>query len=145
MSSNRVVAAVNVAAFAVVGLWGLVASLIGGSDAGASGGVTLAGQVGTTVILALAHLALAGGIAIGWIRGDASARRVNTAAGTVLLALGLFGLFAIGTPANVLGLTGATNVLHFAASTALLAAGLGAAASPAPADSRGSRQGDGSR
>jgi hypothetical protein len=43
------------------------------------------------------------------------------------LALGLFGLFAVGSPANVLGLNGADNALHFAASSGLLATGLGAA------------------
>ena len=52
---------------------------------------------------------------------------MNVGAGTVLLLLGLFGLFAVGTPANLLALNGATNLLHFAASSALLATGLGAA------------------
>lgn len=46
--------------------------------------------------------------------------------GTVLLAVGLAGLFIISTPANVLAVNGASNLLHFASAAVLLAVGLGA-------------------
>lgn len=120
MSSNRVVAAVSAAVFGAAGLWGLIAAAVSGSD------VLLAGQVGTNLATALGHLVLTAMLVIGWVRGDGATRRWNTAVGSVLLLVGIFGLFAIGTDANVLGLSGASNVLHFAASTALLSAGLGA-------------------
>jgi hypothetical protein len=58
---------------------------------------------------------------------------MNVGVGTVLLLLGLFGLFVVGTPANLPALNGAGNVLHFAASSALLATGLGAARADADA------------
>lgn len=58
--------------------------------------------------------------------GMSPARRANIVAGTVWLAIGLAGLFLIGTPANILGLVAADEVLLFAASTLQLAAGLGA-------------------
>ena len=58
--------------------------------------------------------------------GMSASRRANIVAGTVWLALGLAGLFVIGTPANILGLVAADEVFLFAASTLQLAAGLGA-------------------
>ena len=46
--------------------------------------------------------------------------------GTLLLALGIAGLFIIATPFNVLAVNGAANLLHFASAAVLLAVGLGA-------------------
>ena len=60
------------------------------------------------------------------VLGMSAARRANIVAGTVWLALGIAGLFLIGTPANILGLVAADEVLLFAAATFQLAAGLGA-------------------
>lgn len=60
------------------------------------------------------------------VLGISPARRANIVAGTVWLALGIAGLFLIGTPANILGLVAADEVFLFAAATLQLAAGLGA-------------------
>jgi hypothetical protein len=46
--------------------------------------------------------------------------------GTLMLALGIAGLYIIGTPANVIGVNGAANLLHLAGAAVLLAVGLGA-------------------
>lgn len=125
MTPNRIAAAAGAAVFAIVGVWGLVASLDPGVDPVV--GPLVAGLIGTGLALAIVHLVLAGALAAGAIRGEHFARPVNVAVGTALLLVGLFGLFAVGTPVNVLGLNGAANLLHFAASAALLATGLGAA------------------
>ncbi len=46
--------------------------------------------------------------------------------GTLLLAIGIAGLFIISTPLNVIAVNGAANLLHFASAAVLLAVGLGA-------------------
>ena len=46
--------------------------------------------------------------------------------GTLLLAIGIAGLFIINTPYNVIAVNGAANLLHFASAAVLLAVGLGA-------------------
>lgn len=111
--------------FAVVGVWGLVLVLDPTLDPEV--GALVFGLVGTNLALAVVHLVLAAALAVGAVRGERLSRPVNVGVGTVLFVLGLFGLFAVGTPVNVLALNGAANLLHFATSSALLATGLGAA------------------
>ncbi len=124
MTPNRIAAIAGAVLFAVVGGWGLVAAL---SPADPKLGPLIAGVLGASVPLAALHLVIALALAVGAIRGDLLARPLNVTVGTLLVALGLFGLFAVGSPANVFGLNGADNALHFAASSGLLATGLGAA------------------
>lgn len=130
MSPNRIAAAVAAVVFGVAAVWGAIASA--GLSFISDPGALLPGQLSTNLLLSIVHLAIAIGLGIGCVRGDRAARNVNVAAGTVLLALGLFGLFAVGTPANWFALNGITNVLHFAGSTALLATGLGAPSATDP-------------
>jgi len=136
MTPNRIAAAAAAVVFAIAGIWGVIASA--GLGLTADPGALLAGLLGTNLLLSIIHLAIAASLAIGCVRGDSSARAANTTAGTLLLVIGLFGLFAVGTPANVLALNGITNVLHFAGASALLATGLGAP-SAAPAAPGGPR------
>ena len=124
MTPNRIVSAVAAIVFGVAGVWGAIASA--GLGLIADPGALLPGRLSTNLLLSLLHLAIAVALAIGCVRGDRAARVTNVSVGTVLLVLGLFGLFAVGTPANVIALNGVTNVLHFAGSSALLATGLGA-------------------
>jgi hypothetical protein len=124
MTPNRIAAGLAALVFAVVGAWGLTASLDPALDP--IGGALLASTLGTNVVLAAVHLVLAILLALGGIRGESLARPLNVGVGAFLLVLGLVGLFVAGTPANVFALNGAANVLHFAASSALLATGLGA-------------------
>lgn len=125
MTPNRIAAIAGAVVFALVGGWGLVAALSPVADPAV--GPLIAGVLSTSVPLASLQLAVAAALAVGAIRGERLARPLNVAVGTLLLALGMFGLFAVGTPANVFALNGADNVLHFAASSGLLATGLGAA------------------
>lgn len=122
MTSNRIASTVGAVLFAVVGGWGLVASL---SPADPRLGPLIAGVLATSVPLAVVQLALAAVLALGAGLGDRGARRVNVTVGSLLLALGLLGLFVVSTPANMLALSGPANVVHFACSAGLLAAGLG--------------------
>jgi hypothetical protein len=74
------------------------------------------------------------GLVTSALLGMSPARRANIVAGTMWLALGLAGLFLIGTPANILGLVAADEVFLFAAATLQLAAGLGARRDRPPAE-----------
>jgi hypothetical protein len=124
MTPNRIAAIAGAAVFAVTGGWGLALAL--GPAPDPETGALVAGVLGTSAPLAALHLGIAAALAAGAVRGERLARPLNVGVGALLLALGLFGLFAVGTPANVLALNGADNVLHFAASSGLLATGLGA-------------------
>jgi len=137
VTPNRIASAAGAAVFAIVGGWGLVVSLDPEVDPAV--GPLVAGLVGTSVVLAVLHLVLAAALAVGAFRGERLARPVNVAVGTVLLLVGLCGLFAVGTPVNVLALNGAANLLHFAASSALLATGLGASRTDATPPRRAAR------
>ncbi|PZQ89043.1 MAG: hypothetical protein DI534_09710 [Leifsonia xyli] len=135
MTPNRIVAAAGAVVFGAVGAWGLVASLDPAVDQ--SAGSLLAGALSTNLALAGVHLSI--GIVLAWgaLRGRRLTRHLNVAVGALLLGLGLFGLFAVGTPANLPALNGFGNLLHFAASTVLLATGLGAPPTHADAKAAG--------
>ncbi len=116
-SPNRIVALVTAAVCAIVGIVALV---------------TARPWFAGILFLAVAALVTAA------LLGMSPARRANIVAGTVWLGLGIAGLFLIGSPANILGLVAADEVLLFAAATLQLAAGLGArrdrAETPEPPD-----------
>ena len=131
MTPNRIAAAVAAAVFGVAGIWGVIASVATGLLL--LPGVLLAGLLSTDLLLGILHVAIAVALASGCARGDRAARTANVTVGVLLLVIGLFGLFAVGTPANVLALNGITNVLHFAGASALLATGLGAPPAPTAA------------
>ena len=103
MTPNRIAAIVGAALFAVIGAWGLVAAL---APADPRLGPLIAGVLGTSVPLAALHLVIALALAAGAIRGEALARPINVAAGTLLLVLGMVGIFIADTPANVLAAGG---------------------------------------
>lgn len=83
----------------------------------------------------LLHLALGAVLLLAGLRGIGTAKPVNAILGAVFLALGLAGLFLVGTPANVFALNVADNALHFATAVVLLAVGLGAEPRTRPAAS----------
>lgn len=123
-SANRMTALVAGAAFAALGLAGLLTP--GSAGFFAPEGALLFGILSTNPALGVLHLLVAAALVAGAIAGLGVARAVNSWTGALLLALGLFGLFAVGTPVNVLALNGPGNVVHFGASVLLLAVGLGA-------------------
>ncbi|TXK18960.1 DUF4383 domain-containing protein [Homoserinibacter sp. GY 40078] len=125
MSPNRIAALATGSIFVLVGGAGIAVSATAGIEANT--GAVLLWQLSTNVLLGSLHLVLGLVLLFAAWRGDRLARTANVVAGGLLLGIGFFGLFAVGTPANLIALNGADNVLHFAASTALLATGLGAA------------------
>lgn len=100
----------------------VVAALVAGILVAAGVGALLTARPWLALVFGVAAVAL--GLAA--LLGMRSARVANIVAGSLWLALGIAGLFLIGTPGNVLGLVSADEVLLFAAATLQLAAGLGA-------------------
>lgn len=82
--------------------------------------------------LALLLLVLAAGMLLGARLGIPAARAANIAVGTLWVALGITGLFVIGTPFNLLGWVAFDEVLMFGFSIVQLATGLGARRDGAP-------------
>lgn len=121
---NSLVAFAFGAVFVVVGLLGF--TVTGGHHiAGAEGGKLL-GLFGVNVLHNVVHLA-AGAVLVGAaIAGARAAKAANTLFGVVYLAVGVAGLFLIGTGGNVIALNGADNGLHLLLGAVLLAVGLGA-------------------
>ena len=76
--------------------------------------------LGVVFVGAAAVLGVAGVLGIAWARG------ANIGVGAAWVVLGYAGLFLIGTPLNVVGLTPYDEVALFAAATVHLAVGLGA-------------------
>jgi len=120
-SANRVTALLAGAALAALGIAGIVASLLGAAEETP----LLAGVLPTNGAQGGLHLALGAALLVAGIAGRRAAKTVNVVAGVVLFVLGYAGLFVVGTPYDVLGMSGAANVVHFAAATLLLAVGIG--------------------
>ena len=74
----------------------------------------------------VAHLLIGGALLIGGLSNVRAAKGANITVGAAYLLLGIIGLFLIESPANILAINAADNVLHFASAAVLLAVGLGA-------------------
>jgi hypothetical protein len=122
-SPNRMIAATLGVGYLLLG--GLAFGATAGLDFAAPGapflGVLLVNGLQNTV-----HLVLGAALLAFAFVSVPAARVANRVAGTVLLLLGLVGLFLASGPFNVLAINAADNVLHFGSSVLLLAAGLGA-------------------
>ena len=97
MTPNRIAAAAAAVVFGIVGVWGAITAVATGILG--EPGVLLAGLLSTNLWLALLHVAIAVALGSGFLRGDRAARTANITVGVLLLVIGLFGLFAVGTPA----------------------------------------------
>jgi len=100
----------------------VVAGLVAGILAAAGVGALITARPLLAALLGVAAVALGAAAVV----GPRAARGANIAAGTVWLAIGIAGLFLIGTRGNVLEMVAADEVLLFASATLQLAAGLGA-------------------
>ncbi len=121
---NPAVSALAGVAFTLFGLIGLVLS--GGHPAAGRHGVLLFGLFEVNLLHDVVHL-VAGAVLIGGaIVSVELARLTNGVLGSGYLALGVAGLLAAGTAANVLALNGADNALHLVVGAALLAVAFGA-------------------
>lgn len=113
-SPSRIVALVLGGAYLLIGAIGFTAS----AEA------WLFGILSVNPAANVLHLVI--GAALVGVAFTQRAPLLDAIAGTLLLALGIAGLFIITTPFNVIAVNGAANLLHFASAAVLLAVGLGA-------------------
>lgn len=123
-SPNRLVAVIVGGFYVALGLVGFTATA--GVDVVSTTGGFLFGVFGVNVLQNILHVVIGAALLAAGFSGVRLARGANSAVGALFLALGLAGLFVIGTDSNILALNGADNVLHFGSSIVLLAVGLGA-------------------
>lgn len=121
---NTLVAFAFGAVFVVVGLLGFTVS--GGHHAAGVEGGELVGLFQVNVLHNLVHLAAGAAMIGAAVAGARAARLANQVFGLVYLAVGLVGLVAVGTSANILALNGADNGLHLVLGAALTVVGFGA-------------------
>jgi len=123
-SPNRLTAIVVGALYLLLGIGGFaVTTAIGFVEV--PGGLLL-GVFEVNGLHNLVHVAIGAALLVAGLAGARAAKAADSAVGTICLILGLFGLFVVGTPLNILAINGADNVLHFGTSVLLLGAGLGA-------------------
>jgi hypothetical protein len=126
MSNNQLFGYAFGATYLLVGLVGF--AVTGGVDFAATEGKDL-------VLFALnplhnvVHLAVGALLVLGARAGASASRSVNVLVGAVYLAVGVVGLFLVGSEANIVALNHPDNALHLA--TAVLALGVGLSERPA--------------
>lgn len=123
-SANRILGLVVGAVF--LGLGGFGFLVTGGLGFFASQGNLFVGLISLNAAQNVLHLLVGVALVVGALSSVRVSSLVNAWTGAALLALGLYGLFVIGSDANILALNSAGNVLNFGAAAVLLAAGLGA-------------------
>jgi hypothetical protein len=121
-SPNRLLAAVFGAVYLLVGLAGFLVTP----------GVGFAATEGRELLLFevnplhnVVHLGIGAALLLA-SRSVGAAKAVNATIGAVYLLVGVLGLFLVGTPANLIALNGADNVLHLASAILLMGVGLAA-------------------
>ena len=123
-SPNRLLATVFGAVYLLVGLLGF--TVTGGGGVFDTEGGLLLGLFEVNIFHNIAHLLIGAALLIAGLSSVRAAKAANVTVGAAYLLLGIVGLFLIGSPANILAINAADNVLHFASATILLAVGLGA-------------------
>ena len=123
-SPNRLLATVFGAVYLLVGLLGF--TVTGGGGVFDTEGGLLLGLFEVNIFHNIAHLLIGAALLIAGLSSVRAAKAANITVGAAYLLLGIVGLFLIGSPANILAINAADNVLHFASATILLAVGLGA-------------------
>lgn len=88
-------------------------------------GALVWGVITTNGLQSLTHTLLGAALLLAAVSTLDASRRVNGVVGALLLVWGIAGLFVIETNANIFALGVWSNLIHFAASCVLLAAGLG--------------------
>lgn len=123
-SPNRLVATIFGVIYLLVGLLGF--AYTGGVDFFDTEGGLLLGIFEVNPFHNVAHLLIGAILLIAGLKSVPAARSANIAVGAAYLLLGIIGLFLVDSPANILAINGADNVLHFGSAILLLAVGLGA-------------------
>jgi hypothetical protein len=123
-SPNRLLATVFGAVYLLVGILGFfVVGDVGFVDP--EGGLLL-GLFEVNILHNVAHLLIGAALLIAGLSNVRAAKSTNVTVGAAYLLLGIVGLFITDSPANILAINGADNVLHFASAALLLVVGLGA-------------------
>jgi len=124
----------------VGGIFGVVYLLVGIVGFFITSGVDFAGTEGKLLIVFevnplhnIIHLLIGALLVAGAASSVRAAKSANTAVGAVYLLVGVVGLFLVNSSANIIALNGADNVLHLGSAILLLAVGLGADKTVAPA------------
>ena len=122
-SPNRLVAVIFGAVYIVVGLLGFTV----GGDGGffSNDGELLLGVFEVNNFHNVAHLLIGAALLFAGLKNVPAAKTANLIVGAAYLLLGIIGLFIIESPANILAINGADNVLHYASAAVLLAVALG--------------------
>lgn len=123
-SPNRLLATIFGAVYLLVGLLGF--AYTGGVEFFDTEGGLLLGIFEVNPFHNIAHLLIGAILLIGGLKSVPAARTANIGVGAAYLLLGVIGLFLVDSPANILAINGADNVLHFGSAILLLAVGLGA-------------------
>lgn len=123
-SPNRLVATIFGAIYLLVGLLGF--AYTGGVGFFDTEGGLLLGLFEVNPFHNVAHLLIGAVLLVAGLKNVPAARSANVAVGAAYLLLGIIGLFLVDSPANILAINGADNVLHFGSAILLLAVGLGA-------------------
>jgi hypothetical protein len=103
----------------LAGLAGFVVS--GGHHAVGRDGGLLLGVFQVNMAHNVVHIVVGAVLIAAGIVGTRAARRANLAVGVAYLGLFAVGLFIMATPANIIALNGADNVLHLVLGAALTA------------------------
>lgn len=123
-SPNRLLAVIFGAVYLLVGLLGF--AYTGGVDFFDTEGGLLLGIFEVNPFHNIAHLLIGAILLVAGLKSIPAARSANVGVGAAYLLLGIIGLFLVDSPANILAINGADNVLHFGSAILLLAVGLGA-------------------
>jgi len=127
-SANRVTALVIGGCYLAIGVLGfIVTAALPFTD---PNGSLLLGIVAVNSLQNLVHVVLGVALLAAALLGRTSARIATRAVGTVLLLLGIAGLFLASRDYNVFAVNAAANLLHFASAATLLAVGLGTDRAP---------------
>ncbi|PJJ73666.1 uncharacterized protein DUF4383 [Diaminobutyricimonas aerilata] len=124
-SPNRLLGVVFGAVYILVGILGFFVDAPGGFFAQGGEGGLLLGIFEVNPFHNVAHLLIGAALLIAGLSNVRAAKATNTVVGAAYLLLGLIGLFIIDSPANILAINAADNVLHFLSAALLLAVGLG--------------------
>ena len=127
-SANRVTALVIGGCYLAIGALGfIVTSSVPFTD---PIGSLLVGVVALNSLQNIVHLALGAALLVAALAGRTAARIATRVVGTMLLLLGIAGLFLASRDYNAFAVNAAANLLHFASAATLLAVGLGTDRAP---------------
>jgi hypothetical protein len=131
-SPNRIVAIVFGALYLIIGALGFtVTTSVGWFD---TSGALLFGSLELNLLHNVVHLVVGLVLLLAGLKSVGVSRATNPIVGTAFLAVGIAGLFVIGTPFNILAINAGDTVVNFATAATLLLVGLGAERTAATAN-----------